>query len=99
MSTITLPFDVTKLQEICRQNDVAMMAVFGSMARGEATKESDVDLLVRFIKQKSLLALAQLALQIEATIGRPVDLLTEAAIHPALRDEIHHDLQVIYGQI
>ncbi len=99
MSTTTLPIDVTKLQEICRQNDVAMMAVFGSMARGEATKDSDVDLLVRFVRQKSLLALAQLALQIEAALGRPVDLLTEAAVHPAIRDEIQHDLKIIYGKI
>jgi predicted nucleotidyltransferase len=43
---MALPFDTNALIEICRQNDVAMLGVFGSMARGEATHDSDVDLLV-----------------------------------------------------
>ena len=54
MNTTTLPFDTNKVIEICRRNDVAMLGVFGSVARGEATEQSDVDLLVRFSKQKSL---------------------------------------------
>ena len=45
-----LPFDENVLIEICRQNDVVMMGVFGSMARGESTRQSDVDLLVEFLK-------------------------------------------------
>ena len=32
-----LPFDVGKLRQICRENDSAMLGVFGSVARGEAT--------------------------------------------------------------
>jgi len=40
------PFDTNKLIEICRQNDVAKIGVFGSMARGETTTQSDIDLLV-----------------------------------------------------
>ncbi len=53
MATITLPFDTRKLIEICRQNDVAMIGVFGSAAGGEATAQSDIDLLVRFSKGKT----------------------------------------------
>lgn len=41
-------FDKNKLIEICRENDVAMMGVFGSQARGEANDKSDIDLLVVF---------------------------------------------------
>ena len=37
MTTITLPFDTSKLIEICRKSDVVMIGVFGSVARGEAT--------------------------------------------------------------
>ncbi|MBN1656955.1 MAG: nucleotidyltransferase domain-containing protein, partial [Anaerolineae bacterium] len=55
-----LPFDTKKLQEICRSNDVEMVGVFGSMARGEATAQSDIDLLVRFSKRKSLLEMVKL---------------------------------------
>ena len=91
-----LPFDVNKLVKICRQNDVAMIGVFGSMARGEATEQSDIDLLVRFSKRKSLLALVRLEREVSEALGRKVDLLTEAAISPYLRDGIKRELQVIY---
>jgi uncharacterized protein len=92
----TLPFDTNKLIEICRQNDVSRIGVFGSMARGEANAQSDIDLLVEFSKRKSLLALVALERQISTALGRKVDLLTEAAISPYLRDRIKRDLQIIY---
>jgi len=92
----TLPFDANKLIEICRQNDVAMLGVFGSAARGEATDQSDIDLLVEFSKRKSLLNLVALERQLSAALGKKVDLLTEAAISPYLRDRIKRDLRVIY---
>lgn len=90
------PFDTEKLIEICQQNDVAMVGVFGSMARGEATGQSDIDLLVKFSKRKSLLALVRLERELSAALGRKVDLLTEAAISPYLRDQIKREVRVIY---
>jgi len=93
---ITLPFDTNKLIEICRQNDVSRIGVFGSIARGEANAQSDIDLLVEFSKRKSLLALVALERQISTALGRKVDLLTEAAISPYLRDRIKRDVQIIY---
>ncbi len=93
---MTYPFDTNKLVEICRQNDVSKIGVFGSMARGEATEQSDIDLIVEFSKRKSLLALVALERQMSETLGRRVDLLTEAAISPYLRDTIMNDLQVLY---
>lgn len=93
---VTLPFDTQKLIEICRQNDVSKIGVFGSMARGEAGELSDIDLLVEFSRRKSLLALVSLERMISAALGRKVDLLTEAAISPYLRDRIKNELQVIY---
>ena len=91
------PFDTKKLIEICRRNDIAMIGVFGSVARGEATKDSDVDLLVKFSKGKSLLTLVRLEREMSTALGRKVDLLTEAAISPYLRDRIKRELKVIYG--
>ena len=93
---VTLPFDTNKLIEICRQNDVAKIGVFGSMAHGEANEQSDIDLLIDFSKRKSLLALVALERKISTALGRKVDLLTEAAISPYLRDRIKRDLQIIY---
>jgi predicted nucleotidyltransferase len=92
-----LPFDTKKLQEIFRSNDVEMVGVFGSMARGEATEQSDIDLLVRFSKRKSLLEMVKLEREVSTAVGRKVDLLTESAISPYLRDKVKRELQVIYG--
>lgn len=92
-----LPFDTKKLQEICRRNDVAMLGVFGSMARGEATEQSDIDLMVRFSKRKSLLDMVRLEREVSTALGRRVDLLTESSISPYLRDRVRRELQVIYG--
>jgi predicted nucleotidyltransferase len=92
----TYPFDTDRLVAICRKNDVAMVGVFGSMARGEATAHNDIDLLVKFGKRKSLLALVRLERELSA-VGRKVDVLTEAAISPYLRQRILGDLQVIYA--
>ena len=91
-----LPFNTAKLLEICRANDVAMVGVFGSMARGEATDRSDVDLLVRFGRPKSLLSVVALERQLGEALGRKVDLLTEAALSPYLRDRVLADLKILY---
>lgn len=89
-------FDTDRLIDICRQNDVAMIGIFGSQARGEANDQSDIDLLVKFSKRKSLLALVALERQLTDALGRKVDLLTEAALSPYLRARILRDLKVIY---
>ena len=92
----TYPFDTRKLIDVCRQNDVVKIGVFGSMVRDESDEQSDIDLIVEFSKRKSLLALVALERQLSRTLGRKVDLLTEAAISPYLHDRIMLELQVIY---
>lgn len=91
-----LPFDVNKLVELCRQNDVRQVGVFGSVARGEANEQSDIDLMVSFSKRVSLLRMVALERQLSDALGRKVDLLTEAAISPYLRERVMRDLQVLY---
>jgi len=91
-----LPFDTTKVVEICRKNDASMIGVFGSMAKGEATEQSDIDLLLKFSKRKSLLSLVKLERELSASIGRKIDLLTEASISPYLRDRIKKELRILY---
>ena len=89
-------FDMSKIEEICRNNNVAMVGVFGSSVRGEASEGSDIDLLVRFDKRKSLLEAVRLERELSTVLGRKVDLLTENAISPYIRDRILGELQVIY---
>ena len=89
------PFDMKSLIKICRENDVTSVGLFGSMARGEATEKSDVDLLVKFGKRKSLLGVVKLERELTMALGRKVELLTESALSPYIRDNILHDLEII----
>ncbi|MGQ9792520.1 MAG: type VII toxin-antitoxin system MntA family adenylyltransferase antitoxin [Anaerolineae bacterium] len=90
------PFDVDILIELCRQSGVVRILLFGSMARGEADEESDIDLLVEFSKPISLLRLVALERELSDALGRKVDVLTKAAISPYLRERIRSEAQVIY---
>ncbi len=62
--------------------------VFGSTARDEATPESDIDLLVEMDKDRSLIDQITLKQEIEALLGRRVDLVTEQSIYWLLRRRI-----------
>jgi len=91
--------DVNKIIAICRQHDVAWLGVFGSVARGEATEESDVDLLARFAKPISLLSHIAVENQLADALGRKVDLVTEDALSPYIREQVMRDLKVIYKAV
>jgi predicted nucleotidyltransferase len=93
---IKLPFESQKLIDVCRKNDVTRIGIFGSFVRGEATDQSDIDVLVTFSSPKSLLAFVALERKLSTALGRKVDLLTEGAISPYLRDRIKKELVVIY---
>ena len=62
--------------------------VFGSVARGEARADSDIDLLVDVESGRSLLDVVGLWLDLEDLLGRKVDLLTEGGVNPHLRETI-----------
>lgn len=62
--------------------------VFGSLARGEAGPESDVDLLVDLEPVRSLLDLGGLLMDVEALLGREVDVVTEKGLRPRIRQRV-----------
>lgn len=62
--------------------------VFGSFARGEQRRTSDLDLLVELPDGSTLLDLAGLKVDLEDAIGRKVDVLTDGGISPYLRERI-----------
>ena len=70
----------------------------GLMARGEAKQKSDIDLIVRFSKRKSLLAVVRLERELSEALGRKVDLLTEGSLSPYLRERILKEMRVVYGK-
>jgi predicted nucleotidyltransferase len=62
--------------------------VFGSVSRGEAGTESDVDLLVKLESGRSLLDLIAIKQEIEDLLGCEVDVVTEDAVSPYIREQV-----------
>lgn len=89
-------FEANRLVELCRWHGVVRLSLFGSVARGEAGEESDVDLLVEFSRRISLLQFVALERQLSEILGKKVDLLTREGISPYLWEKIQRDLQVVY---
>lgn len=67
---------------------VRELAVFGSLARGEATEASDLDVLVDFVGPATLDGFMGLKLFLEDDLGVKVDLVTRAALKPRFRERI-----------
>jgi predicted nucleotidyltransferase len=88
--------DYDRLIEVCRAHGTRRVALFGSFGRGDAGPDSDVDLIVEFASPTGLLGLVRLERELTEVLARSVDLLTEAAISPHLRDRIQREQRVIY---
>ena len=80
-----------QLLSLARRRGVTSVRVFGSMVRGGEREDSDVDLLVTLAPGTSALALGGLLLDAQELLGRRVDVVTEASLHPALRDQVLAD--------
>ncbi len=74
--------DPPRLAETCRRWKIAELDLFGSVARGEARPESDVDLLVTFLPGADWGLLDHVAIEqdLAEVFGRRVDLVTRRAV-------------------
>jgi len=77
-----------ELLALARRRGVTGVRIFGSMSRGDGSDNSDVDLLVTLAPGTSALALGGLLLDAQDLLGRRVDVVTEASLHPALRERV-----------
>ncbi len=78
-----------RIIEIAAQHGAHHVRVFGSVARGEASQISDIDLLVEMDPGRSLLDLIELSQELEALLERKVDILTDEGLSPYLEQRIH----------
>jgi len=62
--------------------------IFGSVVRGEADQESDVDFLVDMEPGRSLLDLGGMLVDLEELLGRPVDIITEKGLRERIRPRV-----------
>lgn len=72
---------------------VRRLGVYGSVARGEASPDSDVDVLVEFDHTPDLLEFVALRERLAEMLGCPVDLATPQGLKPRLRDRILHEVR------
>ena len=85
-----------KIIPVLKRQGVSKAALFGSAARGEIRKDSDIDLLIKIRKGKTLLDIVHLKLELEEKLGRKVDLVEYSAIRPSLKDIILSEQKIIY---
>ena len=74
--------------KIAQRYNVSNVRIFGSMARGDAGYNSDVDLLADLDANTSLLDRIALAQEIEGLLGRKIDLVTPDKLHGVIKDRV-----------
>jgi len=94
---LTIEIIKAKAIPILKTYGVNRAYLFGSFARGEQNQNSDIDLLVEYSSdsERTLFKALELKYELEDTLQRKVDVLTEAAISPYLRPYILNDMRMI----
>ena len=80
------------VEEIRQRFSVKRLAVFGSVAREEAGDTSDVDVLVAFDKKANFDLFMDLKFYLEELLGTEVDLVTDKALRPQMREVIEREI-------
>jgi hypothetical protein len=80
---------------VLKRNNVVRAGIFGSFARGEETRNSDIDILIKTNKPLGF-NFMKIQFELEKKIGREVDLLTYNSIHPLLKKRIlNEEIRII----
>lgn len=78
-----------KVKPILERHSVKRAAIFGSYARGQENKKSDIDILIEYKNDnKTLLDFVELKLELEKILGQKVDLVEYSEIKPRIREKI-----------
>lgn len=86
------------LTKYFQQKPISKAWIFGSFARGEQTKESDIDILVDFDKDEypSLLSHVRMISDLEELLGIKIDLVPRDQVFSILKPRIESEKQLIY---
>jgi predicted nucleotidyltransferase len=80
-----------EILELAAKHGATEVRLFGSVARDEADDRSDIDILVRMERGRSLFDLGALVADLEELLGRSVDVVTEAGLRPRIREHVLRD--------
>lgn len=84
---------------ILERYGVRYAGVFGSVARGEHTPDSDVDVLVVLKQPVSLLKFFALNDELETALGCKVDLVTRESLNPRVKPFALREIQTVYEEV
>jgi len=87
-----------KVAEICEKNGIVFMVIFGSFARGEQKKTSDIDIAIEFDKnkEKSLLDLVHVENELSRVFKRKVDLGVFSSLSPYILEDVRKEMYIVY---
>ncbi|HMQ26175.1 MAG TPA: nucleotidyltransferase family protein [Acidimicrobiales bacterium] len=94
------PFEVDSesVAAVCERYGIARLDVFGSVARGDADAESDIDVLYVLAPGTHLgWNIENLTDELTAVLGRPVDLVSRNALHQRIRDRVLAEARTLYA--
>ncbi len=83
---------------IAKSYGIKRIYLFGSYAKGEATEESDIDLLIEKGKPMSLLKLSGMRQQVQEALNLSVDLVTTVGIEDTFKKEIQGTVILLYEE-
>jgi uncharacterized protein len=86
---------IKAISPVCRKYGIHSASLVGSVARGEQTAESDLDIVVEIDQPISLLTFASIKIELEDILQRKVDLIERSAIKPLLKKYLLKDEVVI----
>uniref|UniRef100_A9A7V8 protein adenylyltransferase n=1 Tax=Methanococcus maripaludis (strain C6 / ATCC BAA-1332) TaxID=444158 RepID=A9A7V8_METM6 len=86
-----------RIQELCERENIVYLGLFGSYSRGEETKDSDIDFLVKFSGNKSLFKIIKISQELSKIFGKKVDLVTENSLSKYIKKDVLKDIEVIYN--
>jgi predicted nucleotidyltransferase len=91
--------DGPSLAAVCRRYGVKELSLFGSVARGEACPDSDIDIMVEFEPgvRIGLIKFESLVEELESLAGRRVDLVTRRGLKPWVRPQVLRDARVVFA--
>lgn len=89
---------IAKLERPLRKRGIASLALFGSVVRGTARADSDVDVLVDIDAKAhfSLVDLVAVKNQLEEQVGRRVDVVTREGLEPTIRDRVLGEAERVF---
>lgn len=94
---LPMAIDAAKLRDICERFRIAELSVFGSILRPDFRPDSDVDFMVEFKPDARIgLEFVDLKFELEALVGRRVDLVTKRSLREHLRDRILASSRVLH---